>query len=59
MGLRILACIIPLHSQEGLKFWRSGWSEPLDPYLRNPRLTDPAFDLADISKGAVQGNILG
>jgi multiple sugar transport system substrate-binding protein len=44
-------------AQEGLKFWRSGWYEPLDPYLRNPRLTDPAFDLADISKGAVQGNI--
>ena len=44
-------------AQEGLKFWRSGWYEPLDAYLKNPRLTDPAFDLADISKGAVQGNI--
>jgi multiple sugar transport system substrate-binding protein len=44
-------------AQEGLKFWRSGWYEPLDPYLKNPRLTDPAFDLSDISKGAVQGNI--
>ena len=43
-------------AQEGLKFWRSGWYEPLDPYLTNARLTDPAFDLADISRVAVQGN---
>jgi multiple sugar transport system substrate-binding protein len=44
-------------AQEGLKFWQSGWYEPLDAYLKNPRLTDPAFDLADISKPAMQGNI--
>jgi multiple sugar transport system substrate-binding protein len=44
-------------AQEGLKFWRSGWYEPLDPYLKNPRLTDPGFDLEDISKVAVRGNI--
>jgi ABC-type glycerol-3-phosphate transport system substrate-binding protein len=43
-------------AQEGLKFWRSGWYEPLDPYLANARLTDPAFDLPDISRVAVQGN---
>ena len=43
--------------QEGLKFYRSGWYESLDAYLKNPRLNDPAFDLADISKVAVQGNI--
>jgi multiple sugar transport system substrate-binding protein len=43
-------------AQEGLKFHRSGWYEPLDAYLKNPRLTDPAFDLADISKPAMQGN---
>ena len=44
-------------AQEGLKFWRSGWYEPLDGYLKNPRLTDPAFDQADISKRALQGNM--
>jgi multiple sugar transport system substrate-binding protein len=43
-------------AQEGLKYWRSGWYEPLDEYLKNPRLTDPNFDLADISKPALQGN---
>jgi multiple sugar transport system substrate-binding protein len=43
-------------AQEGLKFWRSGWYEPLDAYLKNPRLTDPNFDLADISKPALKGN---
>jgi len=43
-------------AQEGLKFWRSGWYEPLDEYLKNPRLTDPNFDLADISKPALKGN---
>jgi multiple sugar transport system substrate-binding protein len=43
-------------AQEGLKFWRSGWYEPLDEYLKSPRLTDPGFDLADISKPALQGN---
>ncbi len=44
-------------AQEGLKFYRSGWYEPLDAYLKNPKLTDPAFDLADISKRALQGNL--
>lgn len=43
-------------AQEGAKFWRSGWYEPLDAYLKNPRLTDPAFDLADISIPALKGN---
>ena len=43
-------------AQEGLKFWRSGWYEPLDPYLKNPKLADPAYDLADMSKVALQGN---
>jgi multiple sugar transport system substrate-binding protein len=44
-------------AQEGLKFWRSGWYEPLDAYLKNPRLTDPGYDLEDISKVAVRGNV--
>jgi multiple sugar transport system substrate-binding protein len=44
-------------AQEGLKFWQSGWYEPLDAYLKNPHLTEPGFDLEDISKGAVRGNI--
>ncbi len=43
-------------AQEGLKFWRSGWYEPLDEYLKNPRLTDPNFDLKDISQPALKGN---
>jgi multiple sugar transport system substrate-binding protein len=43
-------------AQEGLKFWRSGWYEPLDEYLKSSRLTDPGFDLADIGKPALQGN---
>ncbi len=43
-------------AQEGLKFWRSGWYEPLDEYLKNSRLTDPNYDLADISKPALAGN---
>ena len=43
-------------AQEGLKFWRSGWYEPLDAYLKNPKLTDPAFELQDIASVAVKGN---
>ncbi len=43
-------------SNEGLKFWKSGWYEPLDDYLKNAKLTDPNFDLADISKPALRGN---
>lgn len=43
-------------AQEGLKFWRSGWYEPLDPYLKNPKLADPTYDLADMAKVALQGN---
>lgn len=43
-------------TQEGLKFWKSGWYEPLDDYLKNAKLTDPNFDLADISKPAIRGN---
>ena len=43
-------------AQEGLKFWKSGWYEPLNDYLRRGRLTDPNFDLDDISKSALKGN---
>jgi multiple sugar transport system substrate-binding protein len=43
-------------ANEGLKFWRSGWYEPMDEYLKNAKLTDPAYDLADFSKKALQGN---
>ncbi len=43
-------------ANEGLKFWRSGWYEPMDEYLKNPKLTDPAYDTADFSKKALQGN---
>ena len=45
-------------AQEGLKFAHAGWYEPLDAYLKNPRLTDPGYDLADISKVAFQGNLI-
>jgi multiple sugar transport system substrate-binding protein len=44
-------------ANEGLKFWRAGWYEPLDAYLKDPRLTDPAYDLADFSKKAMEGNL--
>ncbi len=43
-------------AQEGLKFYRSGWYEPLEPYLKNTRLTSPTFDLADINAGALRGD---
>ena len=43
-------------AQEGLKFWKSGWYEPLDEYVKNPRLTDPNFDMSDISQPALRGN---
>jgi len=43
-------------AQEGLKYLRSGWYEPLDAYLKNPALTDPAYDLGDVSKAALKGN---
>ena len=43
-------------AQEGLKFWRSGWYEPLDGYFKNPKLADPSYDMADMSKVALQGN---
>jgi multiple sugar transport system substrate-binding protein len=56
-GIGALDAFWTFAAQEGLKFTHAGWYEPLDAYLKNPRLTDPAFDLADISKGAVQGNI--
>lgn len=44
-------------ANEGLKFWRSGWYEPMEAYLNNPNLTDPTYDLADFSRKAVQGNM--
>ena len=41
-------------AQEGLKFWRSGWYEPLDEYLKNPRLTEN--EVLAIAKSAVQND---
>lgn len=43
-------------ANEGLKFWRSGWYEPMDEYLKSAKLTDPAYDLADFSQKALEGN---
>ncbi len=43
-------------ANEGLKFWRSGWYEPMDEYLKSAKLTDPGYDLADFSQKALEGN---
>jgi len=43
-------------AQEGLKFYRSGWYEPPDTFIKNPRLTSPAFNIADINPGALRGD---
>jgi multiple sugar transport system substrate-binding protein len=42
--------------QEGEKFARSGWYEPLDRYIKSPQLTPADWDLADYSSAA-QGSM--
>lgn len=42
--------------QEGEKFLRSGWYEPLNKYIENPALTSPEWDLQDYS-AAAQGSM--
>lgn len=38
--------------QEGEKFGRSGWYEPLDKYLSDPTMTSPDFDVEDFTAAA-------
>jgi multiple sugar transport system substrate-binding protein len=57
-GIGALDAFWTFAAQEGLKFTHAGWYEPLDAYLKSPRLTDAGYDTADISKVALQGNIV-
>ena len=41
-----------LIGNEGTKFLKAGWYEPVKPYLDNPALTAPDFNPADIGQGA-------
>ncbi len=49
-------------SQEGVKYARAGWYEPLKPYLDNPALTAPDYDPADFKAlriGEIKGQLVG
>jgi multiple sugar transport system substrate-binding protein len=39
-------------SQQGRQFWENGRIEPLDKYIADKELTDPAWDLDDFGEGA-------
>jgi len=40
--------------QFSIKYYRAGWYEPLDRYVRDPALLDPAYDFGDFIDGAVK-----
>ena len=40
--------------QEGLKYDKAGWYTPLEKYVEDKNLTNPDFDFADFSKGAIK-----
>jgi len=51
-------------NQEGTLYSRSGWLEPLDAYLKNPKLTPSSYKPADffnttLSAANIQGNLIG
>lgn len=53
-----------LIGQDGLKFLKAGWYAPLDPFIKNPDLTDPKWNFPDFTKAAldtqsVQGTLVG
>ncbi|MCX5906606.1 MAG: sugar ABC transporter substrate-binding protein, partial [Deltaproteobacteria bacterium] len=43
-----------LPSWDGLAFYRSGWYEPIERYVKSADLTNPDFDFADFSPSCVQ-----
>jgi multiple sugar transport system substrate-binding protein len=47
------------HHNEGAKYHRAGWYEPLDPYVTNTKLTSPDFDFADFAPQAITDATVG
>ena len=48
--------------QEGLKYYRAGWYEYVEPYLEDPQLTPPDYDVADFQNfplGRIDGHLVG
>lgn len=45
--------------QEGLQYDKAGWYVPLKPYVDDKTLTNPDFDFADFTKGAVKISSVG
>ncbi len=63
-GTGTLDVFMSMVAQEGLKFYRAGWYEVLDPYLANATLTLPEYDAKDFQKAAwdaefVEGKLVG
>ena len=51
-------------NQEGTLYTRSGWLEPLDPYLNNPRLTPSSYKPSDffsstLNAARIQNTLIG
>ncbi len=42
--------------QFSIKFFKAGWYEPLDAYVRNPTLTAPGYDFADFTKSSIESS---
>jgi len=42
--------------QDFAQYWQNGWYEVLDPYLADPELTDPDYDLNDHLAGTLEAN---
>jgi multiple sugar transport system substrate-binding protein len=51
-GTSDLDLFVTLIGNEGVKFYKSGWYEPVKRYVDDKALTDPAWDPADILPGA-------
>ena len=51
-------------AQEGLKYMRAGWLQPVDEFLRNPALTAPDYNWNDFLEKTrdamvIEGKIIG
>jgi multiple sugar transport system substrate-binding protein len=51
-GMTDLDMFMTLIANEGAKFYKSGWYEPIKRFMDDRSLTDPAWDPQDIGEGA-------
>ncbi len=63
-GASSIDVFMTMPGQEGLKYMRAGWYQPVDAFLKDPTLTAPDYNWADFLAGpreamTVEGKLIG